>query len=238
MEQLGPIERRKVYELVAERLLQDISNRRLVPGDTLPTERQLAETLNVGRSSVREALRMLESRGLIVAAGHGAMTVADYGNPLNASLALLVEMRDGDLRELFEIRKMIEVETAGLAAERRSEEDLARMRGAIEAMDAGIDSAERYITGDLEFHEAVAAATGNRIASDVMHAIRGVMRRGLLSLYRVPGSPERSMEQHRQIFEAVLAGRADEARRRMREHLNRVESDFAAHQGAEGEGDG
>lgn len=227
-----------MYELVAERLVQDISSRRLVPGDVLPTERQLAESLEVGRSSIREALRMLESRGLIEAVGHGAFTVADYGNPLNASLALLVEMRDGDLRELFEVRKMIEVETAALAAERRSDDDLARMRGAIEAMDAGLASADRYITGDLEFHQAVVAATGNRIARDVMHAIRGVMRRGLMSLYQIPGSPERSMQQHRQIFEAVLAQDPDEARRLTREHLSRVEGDFVSHPAGGGAADG
>lgn len=227
-----------MYELVAERLLQDISSRRLVPGDVLPTERQLAESLEVGRSSIREALRMLESRGLIEAVGHGAFTVADYGNPLNASLALLVEMRDGDLRELFEVRKMIEVETAGLAAERRSDDDLARMRSAIEAMDAGLSSAERYITGDLEFHQAVVAATGNRIARDVMHAIRGVMRRGLMSLYQIPGSPERSMQQHRQIFEAVLAQRPDEARRLTREHLTRIEGDHVTRPPGGKEADG
>lgn len=227
-----------MYELVAERLVQDISSRRLVPGDVLPTERQLAESLEVGRSSIREALRMLESRGLIEAVGHGAFTVADYGNPLNASIALLVEMRDGDLRELFEVRKMIEVETAALAAERRSDDDLARMRGAIEAMDAGLASADRYITGDLEFHQAVVAATGNRIARDVMHAIRGVMRRGLMSLYQIPGSPERSMQQHRQIFEAVLAQDPNEARRLTREHLSRVEGDFVSHPAGGGEADG
>ncbi len=67
------------------------------------------------------------------------------------------------------------------------------------------------------------AATGNRIAQHVMHAIRDVMRRALMSIYLIPGSAERSNEQHRAVFEAVVAGRADEARQRMREHLLRVE---------------
>jgi GntR family transcriptional regulator, transcriptional repressor for pyruvate dehydrogenase complex len=227
-EAFAPIERRKVYELVAERLLEDISARRLTPGAALPTERQLAETLSVGRSSVREALRMLESRGLIASTGHGTFTVAEYGNPLNESLALLVEMRDGTLRELFEVRKILEVETAGLAAERRTDEDVERMRRAIEAMDRGMDSADRYIAGDLEFHQAVVAATGNNLARDVMMAIRDVMRRALLSIFRVPGSPESSAKQHRQIFEAVVAGDAAAARERMREHLVRVEADAHA----------
>lgn len=222
----GPIERRKVYELVSDRLVDDIAARRLKPGDPIPAERQLAETLAVGRSSIREALRMLESRGLIASAGNGSFIVAEYGNPLNASLALLMEMGDGDLRQLFEVRKLLEVEMAGMAAERRSDEDVERMRGAIEAMDEGLASAERYIAGDLEFHQAVVAATGNRIARSMMHAIRDVMRRALLSIYQIPGSPERSMEEHRQILEAVVAGTPEEARTRMREHLLRVEGEI------------
>jgi GntR family transcriptional regulator, transcriptional repressor for pyruvate dehydrogenase complex len=222
----GPIERRKVYELVANRLVDDIAARRLKPGDPIPAERQLAQTLAVGRSSIREALRMVESRGLIASAGNGTFVVADYGNPLNTSLALLMEMGDGDLRQLFEVRKVLEVEMAGLAAERRSDEDVERMRHAIVAMDEGLGSAERYIAGDLEFHQAIVAATGNRIARSMMHAIRDVMRRALLSIYQIPGSPERSMEQHRQILDAVVAGRPDEARARMREHLLRVEGEI------------
>lgn len=236
-EGFAPIERRKVYELVAERLLEDISARRLMPGEALPTERQLAETLAVGRSSVREALRMLESRGLIASVGYGAFVVSDYGNPLNESLALLVEMRDGTLRELFEVRKIIEVETAGLAAERRTDEDIERMRRAIEVMDRGMASPDRYIAGDLEFHQAVVAATGNNLARDVMIAIREVMRRALLSIYHIPGSPESSAKQHRQILEAVVEGRPDEARARMREHLLRVEADVQSAQSAVGASD-
>lgn len=225
-EAFAPIERRKVYELVAERLLEDISARRLTPGAALPTERQLAETLSVGRSSVREALRMLESRGLIASTGHGTFTVAEYGNPLNESLALLVEMRDGTLRELFEVRKILEVEMAGIAAARRTDGDIERMRRAIVAMNRGLTSAERYIAGDLEFHQSVVAATGNRIARSIMLAIRDVMRRALLSIYRIPGSPERSMQEHRLILDAIVAGASDDARAGMRDHLLRVEGEI------------
>lgn len=223
---VGPIERRKLYELVAQRLIDDIAARRLKPGDPIPAERQLTEALSVGRSSIREALRMLESRGLIASAGHGTFVVADYGNPLHVSLAHLMEMGDGDLRQLFEVRKILEVEMAGLAASRRSDEDIERMRLAVEAMDQGLASAELYIAGDLEFHQSVVAATGNRIARSMMLAIRDVMRRALLSIYQIPGSPERSMDEHRHILEAVVAGNSDEARARMREHLLRVEGEI------------
>jgi GntR family transcriptional regulator, transcriptional repressor for pyruvate dehydrogenase complex len=220
-----PIERKKVYELVAERLVQEISDRRLNPGDELPRERNLAESYGVGRSSVREALRMLESRGLIASPGGGRLVVADYANPLNQSLALLLRMHDGDLGELFEIRRILEVESAGLAAQRRSSQDLEAMRAAQLSMQDGIASAERYVDGDVRFHLAVAAATHNRVATYMMRAIRDVLHRALLSIYQIQGSPERSLGQHRQILNAIAARRSDQARERMRQHLLRVELD-------------
>jgi GntR family transcriptional regulator, transcriptional repressor for pyruvate dehydrogenase complex len=221
----APIERKKVYELVAERLVQEISDRRLNPGDELPRERHLAEAYGVGRSSVREALRMLESRGLIASPGGGRLVVADYANPLNQSLALLLRMHDGDLGELFEIRRILEVESAGLAAQRRSAADVGAMRTAQRTMEEGLGSAERYVDGDVRFHLAIAAATHNRVATYMMQAIRDVLHRALLSIYQIPGSPERSLGQHRQILDAIEARRPDQARERMRLHLLRVERD-------------
>src|SRR6266545_6348280 len=197
-----PIERKKVYELVAERLVQEISDRRLNPGDELPRERQLAEAYRVGRSSVREALRILESRGLIASPGGGRLVVAEYTNPLNQSLALLLRMHDGDLRELFEVRRILEVESAGLAALRRTDQDLEAMRTALRSMHQGLRSPERYVGGDVHFHLA------------------------LLSIYHIPGSPQRSLGQHDQILEAIADGRGELARERMRQHLLRVEDDI------------
>jgi GntR family transcriptional repressor for pyruvate dehydrogenase complex len=187
---------------------------------------------------------MLESAGMIESVGRGAFVVARSGNPLNQSLALLVSTRDGDVRELFEVRKILEVETASLAAERRTDEDIARMKAALEEMRVGIGSRERYTGGDVQFHLSVVAASHNRMASHMMQAIRNVMQRALASIYEIPGSPQRSSEQHDGIFHAVVEGRGDEARDRMREHLVTVERDIgetlrrltAAH--ARGESDG
>jgi GntR family transcriptional repressor for pyruvate dehydrogenase complex len=221
-----PIERKKVYELVAERLVQEISDRRLNPGDELPRERHLAEAYRVGRSSVREALRILESKGLIASPGGGRLIVADYANPLNQSLSLLLEMHDGDLRELFEVRRILEVESAGLAALRRNDADLDAMRSGLDAMERGLASAARYVDGDVEFHMAIAAATYNRMATHMMQAIRGVLHRALLSIYHIAGSPERSLGDHRAILDAITAKQPEEARERMRQHLLRVEEEI------------
>ena len=220
-----PIERRTVYELVAERLLEHISQRRLRPGDALPTERELTQVYHVGRSSVREALRMLQSNGLIKPAGKGVFVVAEFANPLNHSLHLLLTLRETDLRELFEVRKILEGETAALAAARRTDEDLAQMERAIVEMVEGLAAQDWYIEADLRFHLTIAAATRNRIALRMMQAVRDLLQRALSSIYHIPGSPQRSIEQHRLILDAIARGDAAGARRQMQEHLARVERD-------------
>ena len=222
----GPIERRKTYELVAERLLGLIAARSLEPGDSVPAERELVEAFKVGRSSVREALRMLESRGLIQSRGNGTFAVSELGNPLHESLALLVAVDEADERELFEARRLIEGETAALAAERRNPAHLARMAAAISAMEGGLDSESTYIDADLAFHLTVAEASGNRVVSHLMHAIRGQVQLALGTAFLVPGGPQRSLEQHREILAAIEARRADEARRVMHDHIQRVEREI------------
>ncbi len=221
-----PIERQRVCELVANHLIQQISDRRLKPGDPLATERELTQTYGVGRSSVREALRILESKGLIRSAGKGTFAVAEYANPLQHSVRLLLTLQEIALPELFEVRKILEVEAAGLAAARRTDDDLAEMARRIEEMVEGLSSQERYIAADLQFHLAIATATRNRIAVHVMQAIREALHRALASIFQIPGSPQQSLAQHKEILRAIAAGNQDEARQRMREHLLRVEGDI------------
>ncbi len=237
---LTPIERRKVYELVAERLLGEIRDQRLRPGEALPTERELATSFRVGRSSVREALRVLESKGVIRSTGSGGFVVATLANPLNNSIDLLLAMEEVDVPELFEVRKIIEVEMAGLAAERRSAEDLAEMEEALEAMEEHLASEQGYIGADVRFHLAVIRASGNRIALRMMEAIRGVLSQAFRSIFHIPGSPQLSTAQHREIYEAIRAGDPAAARARMLAHLVRVERETAElrNRTAAGEGRG
>jgi len=236
-----PVERPKVYQLVADRLLHQIRQRRLSPGDSLPPEHELARRYGVGRSSVREALRLLESKGVIRSTGHGSFVVAEYGNALVDSVRFLLTLEAFDLLELYEIRKVLETELAALAARRRTENHLERMEQAIAEMEAGLDSQARYIDADLRFHLTVAEATGNRVAVYVMRAIRDPLHRALARVYHIPGSPQKSVAQHWAILEAVRAGDAEAARARMAEHLGRVHDDIRRvlpRDGADGPGEG
>jgi GntR family transcriptional repressor for pyruvate dehydrogenase complex len=222
----SPIERRKTYELVADRLTEEISSRTLGAGDLLPPERELVAAYGVGRSSVREALRMLESRGLIESRGNGTFAVAPLRNPLNHGLHLLLAADEADTAELFEVRRILEGESAALAATRRTQSDLRRMADAVEAMEDGLPAEATFIAADLRFHLTIAEATRNRVVTHLMHAIRELLQRSLASSYHISGSPERAIELHRLILDAIHAKHPEEARQRMQEHVSRVERDI------------
>jgi GntR family transcriptional repressor for pyruvate dehydrogenase complex len=224
-----PIERRKTYELVTDRLVAMIGEGTLHPGDQLPTERELTDTFRVGRSSVREALRMLESQGVIRGASGGSFVVAEAMNPLNSSYRLLLALdeRTG-LRDLLELRRILECEAAALAATRRTDKHLQEMDAAITAMSQGLGEAlgNRFIDADLHFHLALAEATDNRLIVHSMHAVRDTLRRALMTVYAIPGSPENAIGEHRAIRAAVAARQATRARKEMAAHLARVEDDI------------
>lgn len=221
-----PIARRKTYELVAERLLELISSGRLGPGEVLPPERELVQLYAVGRSSIREALRMLESKGVIYSRGNGTFAVGEFRSSLDHSLDFLLAVDEVDTGEFFEVRRILEGEAAALAATRRRRAELDLMQEAVAQMEAGLGSEQQFIAADLRFHLIVAAATRNRLIAHLMEAIRSLLQRSLASAYHIAGSPERAVEMHRLITEAIAARRPEEARQRMQEHVARVERDI------------
>jgi GntR family transcriptional regulator, transcriptional repressor for pyruvate dehydrogenase complex len=224
-----PLDRRKVYEQVAAQLLAQIGARHLAPGDPLPPERELTETFQVGRSSIREALRMLESQGVITSANGGTFVVADAANPLNSSLQLVFALdSETGIHDLFELRRIIDCEAAALAAARRRDVHLHAMSTSIREMEEALAANgrdERFIAADLRFHLAIAEATGNRLIVYSMQAARDVVTRALEQVVHVPRSPESAIVEHRAVLEAIQAKNPEWARNAMREHLERVERD-------------
>ena len=223
-----PLDRRKVYEQVADQLLRQVSAGHLRPGDALPPERELTERFGVGRSSIREALRMLESQGVIAGDG-GAFVVAAVSNPLNSSLQLLFTLdAETGIHDLFELRRIIDCEAAAFAAERRSDEHVASLAATIGDMEEALATNgrdERFVNADLRFHLTVAEATGNRLIVHAAQAARDVVRTALEAVVHVPRSPESAIVEHRAVHEAIAVRNSDWARNAMREHLERVERD-------------
>jgi GntR family transcriptional repressor for pyruvate dehydrogenase complex len=225
-EAFAPIERRKVYELVSERLEAQIGTA-LKAGQPLPPERELADRYGVGRSSVREALRMLESRGLIESRGSGTFVVAAWRNPFREPLSVVVAGEDVDRAQLFEVRRMIEAEAAALAAKRRTEDQLLQMHEATDDMELELAVADRFIAADIRYHLVVAEATGNRLLLRLMQAIRDGLTEMFGTVFKYPGGPERSVAQHRLITEAIESEDPDRARQLMTDHILRVERELA-----------
>jgi GntR family transcriptional repressor for pyruvate dehydrogenase complex len=158
----------------------------------------------------------------------------DSGNLLRQAMGLLVDLERVEIADLFEVRKTLEIETAGLAAVRRSAADLEGIAGRIREMEAGLADLPRYNEADIGFHTDLAAATGNRLTVRLMDAIRDAMARAFEVAFHLPGNPELSLGEHRGIAAAVTGCDSDLARDRMRSHLERVEKETVEVERGEG----
>ncbi|MGH3382906.1 MAG: FadR/GntR family transcriptional regulator [Actinoallomurus sp.] len=223
----APIDRRRTSGVVADRLLETITSHTLLPGDPFPVEREIAAAYGVGRSTVREALRILESQGLIMATSGGSFAVAEAAQPLQRSLRLVMALDAAPgYADLFELRRIVDCAAAELAAERRRPADLDLMEGAIAEMVGALEhgDASSFIDADVSFHIAIAEATGNTLVTHTLDAIRDLLRDALLEIFRIPGSAARAIDEHRAILNAIRAGDARESRDAARAHLDRVEA--------------
>ncbi|MFZ5634778.1 MAG: FadR/GntR family transcriptional regulator [Bacillota bacterium] len=223
-----PIKTKKIYEEIIEQVKVLIADGTLSPGDKLISEREMADKLQVGRSAVREAFRALEAMGIIeIRPGEGTFITEANTYPFMQVLAhLLVAERDS-VRELMELRKIMEVESAGLAALRHTSEEVKEMEEHLEQMRLDILNGELGEEADMKFHYAIAKATHNSLFYKLMNTISDTMRSGLKTareqLYRTPGTPERLLREHREICEQIKNGNVEGARKAMLEHLEKVE---------------
>lgn len=225
---LKPIRTKKVYEEIIEQVKNLIAEGVLNPGDKLISEREMADKLKVGRSAVREAFRALEAMGIIeIRQGEGTFVKEVSKDSLAEVLALILMTERDTTRELLELRKILEVEAAGLASLRHTGEQLKKMEEALKQMEEDIESGDLGQQADWNFHYTVAEASQNSLLVMLMDSIADTMRRVLrtarLELYRTPGNPQRLLREHHAIFNAIKEGRDQEARRAMYEHLDRVE---------------
>jgi DNA-binding FadR family transcriptional regulator len=216
-------------------LIADIVTGSRQEGAMLPREVDLAQQFDVSRGVARETIRALEERGLVsVKHGRGAtVNDATSWNVFDPDvLGVLLAGNDGDriLGEYLECRRILEVEAAGLAAERADAEQLDALRAALERMETAAEepqtgSSERaYHEADLAFHQTLIAATANRALSVLVGRIHSALLMARFPLARPQYRHARSLPEHRRIFEAIAAGDADAARTSMNDHLDTIVS--------------
>lgn len=205
-----------------ERIADMIRSGDYTPGDRLPGERQLAQQLHVSRTSVREALGRLETVGL-VECRHGLGTfVKDPSREVVQAALMPHLLTDREtLQKLFEIRQLIEVEAAVLAAERANSAQLGVMRRWLEEVETQIARANEagIVTADIEFHRQIIIATGNDIMVDLMDSIVDLLRAVRRDSINIPELQGSIISGHRAIFEAIAAGNSQAARQAMQDHL-------------------
>jgi GntR family transcriptional repressor for pyruvate dehydrogenase complex len=221
-QQIRPI---PLANAIADRLQTMILEGVLRPGEKLLPERELAGTLDVSRPSLRQALDLLEAKGLLVTQKSGTMVshfLKDLVDPLAELLA--DDQRAG--ADYFEFRRSVESHASGLAALRATEPDRKAIRDCLERMRAahGIDDPSLEANCDVELHGLVYEAAHNVILLHVMRALGDLLRKGVFynreQLYRRPGVRDTLLEQHIAIGETVLSGDAKAAEKAAAAHIN------------------
>lgn len=223
-----PVERRPAYEQVADQLRESILRGDLPPGSPLPPERELTERFGVSRTTVREALRALQTRGLAVASGPTSplRVVAPDAlttDPLRDTLVHLVRLGRVPLDDLIGLRVALEGAGAEQAATRHPRPDLTAARDQIAFMRAAGTDVEAFETADIRFHLELVRASGNEALTLVMLAVRDTVTRTLASHLASLADRRPTLAQliaeHEAILQAVIDGDGDAARRLSGEHL-------------------
>jgi len=201
----------------------------LSPGDRLPPERELVQLLGVSRTVVREALNLLEARGIVsIEHGRGAVVSDGSTSAVRDTLGMLLRMRAEVLWELLEMRQVLEVEVSGLAAERAGAEDVTAMRAQLDRMRALIDTPEGYVDADVEFHALLARGARNGVLLTMLEPVVDLLRASREVSASRPGSARRDLREHEEILRRVEEGDAEGARREMRVHLANTAEDIEA----------
>ncbi|RAJ65678.1 GntR family transcriptional repressor for pyruvate dehydrogenase complex [Streptomyces sp. Amel2xB2] len=217
---LRPMARPRLYEQVLDRLRAYAVDHELSAGDRLPPERELAQRLGVSRSSVKQAVVVLEVQGLVETRhGGGTYLVRDT---LDAEPVERLVERQRRLPDVLEAREALETKLAELAAERRTEEDLEAMRDALSAMESDIADGGHGVEGDRRFHAAVTAAGHSTLLAEFMRSISESIAESRTESLRQPGRPTRSLDQHARILAAVERGDGKAAAAAMRRHVRTV----------------
>lgn len=224
----GPVARNSTHELVIEAIEDQIIAGTLTVGDPLPAERELAARLQVSRAGVREAIRVLESHGVLrssVGSGRGAGTfiAAMPSEALTRLLRLHVELANFQVDEVVEARILLERSSAELAANRATPEALETMQQHLDLMDTEGLSREAFNDADTDFHVALAQAGGNRLFSNLTEAIRASLRTRHLESFRKVEDWEQFSSvlrtEHHGIHQAIQQGRGDLAADLIEAHI-------------------
>jgi GntR family transcriptional repressor for pyruvate dehydrogenase complex len=217
------VRRNKVYEEVAKQI-EHLILEKLQPGDKLPSERELAEMLQVSRSSIRDAIRSLELTGLVEPRqGAGTIVRELSAQSLVNPFANALKRRQELVSELLDFRKMLEPPLAARAATHASPDEISEMEEILQRQEATLSHGEASIAEDAEFHYSIALASGNSVVLKVLDILMDLLRETRERSLQLKGRPQRSLAGHRRILAAIKRHDAEAAKDAMRRHIEDVE---------------
>jgi GntR family transcriptional repressor for pyruvate dehydrogenase complex len=220
----GTVTRDALPDQIAARLIDLITERQLKAGDRLPPERELAASMGVSRSSLREALRALAMLGVAeMRHGDGTYLTTLDATSLMRPVGLVLALSDSGLEELFEARKLVEPGLAALAAERISDADAEELHRCAQASAAALEDAEAFMFADIELHARIARAASNAVLERLLDSIAGMGIASRRRTGRLAPVREQSARDHHEIAAAIAAHDADAASAAMLRHLENVE---------------
>ena len=214
----------RLYESVIEQIMELIKNKELKPEDKLPPERELSEKLSISRGSLREAFRVLESRGIIKSKPGGGRYIREIRkNRYNNSKNIVSSLEKSSIIELLEAREVFEVKIAEITAQRATVEDIKSIEEALNKMneEEGIKD-DKKIELDTEFHLAIARASHNFVFTNIMHLHLDLLKGTREKIRQIPGRRGERQREHRAISQAIKEHDAKKAGEAMLEHLRNV----------------
>ena len=221
---LKAIKKTRIHEEVVSQIHELIRDGKFKAGDQLPSERELAETFQVSRTSVREAIRALETQGLIISRTGMGNFIADLPiESLVAPLAKLLIEEKTALADIFELRKLIEPPIAALAAERATERDIERMKKILDKQSEAVSRGETGVKADAELHFAIGQATQNQALEKLVSGLMEITGHSREESLQTPDRRQASIERHRKIVSAINRHDRTSARKAMLLHVEQVE---------------
>jgi len=227
----------RASEDVVEQVKSAIFSGRFSPGERLPSEREMAEQFGLSRMTIRDALRILESAGMVeikLGAAGGAFVREPNLDPFHNSLSSMLRFKKATILELAEARKIVETATAELAAQRATAEDLEALRRAVDSAKIAREEGDpHYMPHSVDFHVALARAARNHVLNLTVNSFRTLLANVLEKLLPTPDMAERALHDHWEIYKAVEARDGAKARRLMAEHLSYFEDKVRALEGTD-----
>jgi len=226
-----PVKSRRLYEDIVEQIKQFITGGELKPGDKLLAEREMAERLQVSRVSVREAIKALEMLGFVdIRPGDGTFVRDTNTDDIIRPLALFLAVERNSLLDMFEVRRIFETATAGLAAERANSEEVEQIRTLLAKMEESINlqDSEKGEEFDTAFHYAVAEATHNSLLTKLFRTVSEEFAKAISTARRQlfldsADNAQKIIDQHTRIYQAIKGQDAQAAAGAMLEHLTFAE---------------